>query len=90
MADVNEMNVFAKKKITFGASRLYNRAFPIIILVPLLFVLVVLFLVPVEKAIDATRDMLSPSKLATVRGAVGSLNMFKYLNPTRPGNISGK
>ena len=88
MGETLQTTEFVPKNVKYNTSRLYNIAFPLIVLLPLLFNLVVLFLVPVEKAIDDTRDMLSPSKLATVRNATGSLNMFKFRNPTRPGNIA--
>ncbi len=88
MAALVQNNDFAKKQVKYNTSYLYNIGFPVIILLPLLFCLVVLFLVPVEKAIDVTRDMLSIDKLKTIRATTGSLNLFKFRNPTHTGNLT--
>lgn len=88
MAAVVQNSDFAKKQVKYNASYLYNIGFPIIIFLPMIFCLVVLFLVPVEKAIDATRDMLSIGKLQTIKSATGSLNLFKFRTPTHTGNIT--
>jgi hypothetical protein len=88
MGDVLQTTEFVPRNVKYNTSRLYNFAFPIIILVPLLFDLIVLFLVPVEKAVDTTRNMLSVNKLTTIKSSIGNLDMFKFANPTRPGNIA--
>lgn len=60
---------------------MYNIAFPVIILVPLIFVLVVLFIVPVEKAI-LLLPMVKMGTLGLSGGPVG------LRDPTRPGYLS--
>lgn len=59
---------------------MYNIAFPVIILVPLIFVLVVLFIVPVEKAIL----LLPMVKMGQLGNSVG---LHDY---TRPGILTTK
>jgi hypothetical protein len=88
MGEVLQTAEFVPKNIKYSTSYLYNIAFPILIFVPLIFNLIILFLVPVEKAIDSTRNMLSDKKLSTIKSSVGSLGMFSFRNPTRPGNIA--
>ncbi len=81
---------FIENKVVYKSHRLYTYAFPIIILLSLLFLIVVIFVVPVEKAVDATRGMLSLKKLETVRNAVGGLGNFKFRNAFQTGVLGAR
>jgi hypothetical protein len=67
------------KNVTYNPSRMYNIAFPIMILVPLIFNIILLFTMPVERTILKVLPMVK----------VGQQGMNVGLrNPIRPGLLS--
>ncbi len=70
--------------MTYNPSRMYNIAFPVLIIVPLIFVLVVLFTLPIEKTILTVLPMVNMGTKGLSGGPVG-LHI-----PTRPGVLSSK
>ncbi len=70
--------------MTYNPSRMYNIAFPILIIVPLIFVLVVIFKIPIEKTISTIGPMVRIGTLGLSGGPVA------LRNPAQPGILSSK
>ena len=72
----------------FSASRLYNIFFPILIISSIIFTLVMIFMIPVEKTIMRESSAVTPTTLGQVQKALGTVSMFGLRNATKPGQLS--
>ena len=70
------------KNVTYNPSRMYNIAFPILILVPLIFDIILLFTLPVERTILKVLPMVKTGTAGLAGVSVG------LRNPTQPGRLS--
>ncbi len=70
------------KNVTYSPTRMYNIAFPILILVPLIFCIIILFTMPVERTILSVLPMVKVGQLGLAGVNVG------LRDPTRPGLLS--
>jgi hypothetical protein len=70
------------KNVTYSPSRMYNIAFPILILVPLIFNIIILFTMPIERTILKVLPMVKIGQQG-----LGGLNVG-LRNPIRPGQLS--
>ena len=70
------------KNVTYNPSRMYNIAFPLLILVPLIFDIILLFTMPVERTILKVLPMVKVGQQGLGGLSVG------LRNPTRPGQLS--
>ncbi len=77
---------YAPKK--FSGSRLYNIMFPILIIGSLLFLIGMIFMIPVETAIMRESTAVTPTVLGQVQKALGTVSMFGLRNATKPGQLS--
>ncbi len=77
---------YVSKKIE--PSRLFNITFPILLGGSLLYVIVMLFVTPVEKYISSSIGQTTSKSLGNVQKALGTVSMFGLRDPTKPGAIS--
>jgi len=78
---------YVPKKIV--PSRLFNIAFPILLGGSLLYVIIMLFITPVEKYVSSSIGQTTSKSLGDVKKALGTVSMFGLRDPTKPGVISG-
>lgn len=82
----NTETPYINKKIV--PSRLYNILFPILLGGSLLYVIIMLFLTPVDKYVASTIGQITSKSLSNVQKATGTVSMFGLRNPTKPGSLS--
>ncbi len=77
---------YAPKKIK--PTRLYNIAFPVLLGGSFLYLLIMLFITPVDKYVSSSIGQVTSRSLGEVKKALGTVSMFGLRNPTKPGVIS--
>ena len=77
---------YAPKK--FKPTRLYNIAFPVLLGGSFLYLLIMLFITPVDKYVSSSIGQVTSKSLGDVKKALGSVSMFGLTNPTKPGSLS--
>lgn len=73
-----------------SANRLYNILFPVMLGSSILFLIIMIFMTPVEQAIDITRKGVNVSGLRHVEKYLGSVSMFGLKDPRAPGAMTGR
>ncbi len=73
---------------TFKPTRLYNVAFPVLLGGSFLYLIIMLFITPVEKYASSSIGQVTSKSLGDVKKALGSVSMFGLRNPTKPGSLS--
>ncbi len=72
----------------YNPSRLYNIIFPILIIGSIIFTVIMIFLIPIEKAVMRESKAITPTILGQVQKALGTVSMFGLRNATKPGQLS--
>lgn len=73
-----------------SANRLYNILFPIMIGASIIFLIVIIFMTPVEQAIDTVSKGVGVSGLRSVEKYLGTTAMFGLKDPRAPGAMTGR
>ncbi len=72
----------------YNPSRLYNIIFPILIIGSIIFTVIMILLIPIEKAVMRESKAITPTILGQVQKALGTVSMFGLRNATKPGQLS--
>lgn len=73
-----------------SGNRLYNILFPIMLGSSILFLIVMIFMTPVEQAIDAANKGLNMNRIRQVEKTIGTASVFGLKDPRNPGALSAK
>lgn len=72
----------------YSTTRVNNILFPILIIGSIIFTLVMIFMIPVEKTIMRESSAITSSTLGQISKALGTVSMFGLRNATKPGQLS--
>jgi hypothetical protein len=81
------MSDLVMKNIKIRPGRMYNIAFPLMIIPPLVAIIAIIFFFPFDTAFKVL-PMVSKSSLQAVHRITGSTAGFKLLDVTTPGRLS--
>jgi hypothetical protein len=81
------MDGLVMKNIKIRPGRMYNIAFPLMIVPPLVAIIAIIFFFPFDTALKVL-PMVSKSSLEAVHRITGSTTGFKLLDVASPGRLS--
>jgi len=77
---------YAPKKIS--AAKVFNIAYPVLLGFSFLYVIIMIFITPVDKYVSSSIGQVTSNVLGSVQKSLGTVSMFGLKDPTKPGAIS--